>query len=90
MLYEVITDAWHVLYYGIPWIVEPTKSILKSSLLIPFLIGGILLHTLEYFEKWPRFYFKYRKILISIFLILLVLLLSNYAGKSQDFIYFQF
>ncbi|EMG11907.1 hypothetical protein LEP1GSC116_1720 [Leptospira interrogans serovar Icterohaemorrhagiae str. Verdun HP] len=54
------------------------------------MIGGILLHTLEYFEKWPRFYFKYRKILISIFLILLVLLLSNYAGKSQDFIYFQF
>lgn len=87
---QSISDAWYVLYYGVQWITEPTKSILKSSLLLPFLVGGILLHTLEYFEKWPRFYFKYRKILISIFLILLVLLLSNYAGKSQDFIYFQF
>ncbi|EMY78484.1 putative alginate O-acetyltransferase AlgI [Leptospira weilii serovar Ranarum str. ICFT] len=87
---QSVTEAWYILFYGVQWIAEPAKSILRTDLLIPFLMGAILLHTLEYFEKVPRFYFKYQKILISVFLILLVLLLSNYAGKSQDFIYFQF
>ncbi|PJZ27598.1 hypothetical protein CH378_22270, partial [Leptospira kmetyi] len=87
---QTLGDAWHILFHGVQWAAEPAKHVLRTDLVAPFLIGGFLLHTLEYFEKVPRFYFKHQKIVISVFLILLVLLLSNYAGKGQDFIYFQF
>ncbi|MDV6237344.1 MBOAT family O-acyltransferase [Leptospira ellisii] len=87
---QSLGDAWYIMDHGIRWFAASGKNALRPDLIAPFLVGGFLLHTLEYFEKTPRFYLKYKKTVIFVFLILLVLLLSNYAGKSQDFIYFQF
>lgn len=83
-------DSWYILTNGLYWITEPAKHALRTDLVAPFLIGGFLLHTLEYFEKTPRFYYRHKKTIVVVFMIILVLLLSNYAGKGQDFIYFQF
>ncbi len=69
----------------------PEKTaILSFSLILPYLIGGLVFHAAEAPARYPLWFHRNRGKLLLAFVLFGALIFGNYAGKGQDFIYFAF
>ncbi|PJZ70639.1 hypothetical protein CH373_06775 [Leptospira perolatii] len=86
-----IGDSFYILTHGMLGVSPENKiSFLSPELILPYALGGLLLHAAEEPKRYPMWFHRNRGKLLLAFLLIGALFFGNYAGKSQEFIYFAF